>query len=235
MTWALMVDRGKRKGAVIPIRKFPFAMGRDDDCQLRAANPYVSHHHCELQSDGDRMIIRDCNSTNGTFINSLRIAEEEVELHEGDRIKIGSLTFLVCLENSDSRPPAQEVSGPPEPAQEPPAQESPVRESPMLEAPDQEAPAQEAIGGEQEPKPAKGQKLDEDSVGDMLLDLEESQPGPPAGSWRNSGSPDGGSEKEFNQPSGPRTAKNMRPQSSTAQAVASKMLKGTDVSRLKPK
>src|SRR5207244_6431236 len=82
MKWALMVDRGKRKLMMIPIQKSPFLIGRNDECQLRAANPYVSHRHCELLTDDDKIAVRDCNSTNGTFINSQRV-EGQVELHEG--------------------------------------------------------------------------------------------------------------------------------------------------------
>src|SRR5262245_53110871 len=82
MKWALMVDRGKRKGMIIPIQKSPFLIGRNDECQLRAANPYVSHRHCELLTEDDKFVVRDCNSTNGTFINSQRV-DGLVELHEG--------------------------------------------------------------------------------------------------------------------------------------------------------
>jgi pSer/pThr/pTyr-binding forkhead associated (FHA) protein len=98
MKWALMVDRGKRKGMMIPIQKSPFLIGRNDECQIRAANPYVSHRHCELLTEDDKIAVRDCKSTNGTFINSQRV-EGQVELHEGDYLKVGSMVFLVCQED----------------------------------------------------------------------------------------------------------------------------------------
>jgi pSer/pThr/pTyr-binding forkhead associated (FHA) protein len=108
MKWALKVDRGKRKGMIIPIQKSPFLIGRNNECQLRADNPYVSHHHCELRFNGEKVIVRDCLSTNGTFINSQKI-EGEVELHEGDELKIGSLAFVVCREE---RKPVEDRCGP---------------------------------------------------------------------------------------------------------------------------
>ncbi len=67
MKWALMVDRGKRKGMMIPIQKSPFLIGRNDECQIRAANPCVSHRHCELLTEDDKIAARDCKSTNGTL------------------------------------------------------------------------------------------------------------------------------------------------------------------------
>jgi pSer/pThr/pTyr-binding forkhead associated (FHA) protein len=45
--------------------------------------------------------VRDFNSTNGTYVNDERI-EGEIELHDGDVVKVGPLEFKVCLEKSIS-------------------------------------------------------------------------------------------------------------------------------------
>jgi pSer/pThr/pTyr-binding forkhead associated (FHA) protein len=196
MKWALMVDQGKQKGTIIPIRKSPFVMGRDEDCHLRAANSYVSHRHCELQTDGEKITIRDCHSTNGTFINSEKI-DGEAELHEGDRVKIGSLTFVVCQEEKVAEAAS---SG-----------DSPISES--------------------EPNPPQEpRKVDEDAIGDMLLDLDEEGSGPPPGAWKKNSSPDANPEQppKAPQPVGARRA-------SSAPDIASKMLKGKDTSWIKPR
>jgi pSer/pThr/pTyr-binding forkhead associated (FHA) protein len=175
-------------------------MGRNDDCQLRAANPYVSHRHCELRTEGDKIIIHDCHSTNGTFINTEKI-EEDVELHEGDRIKIGSLSFLVCQEDQNGAVVSLDSS---QPEEEPTA-------------------------------PAPQRKVDEEAIGDMLLDLDEEDSGPPAGAWRNANSPDAGSERSPAHGSESSAAKASRRKDSSAPDVASKMLQGKDTSWLKPK
>jgi pSer/pThr/pTyr-binding forkhead associated (FHA) protein len=146
MKWALMVDRGKRKGMIIPIQKSPFLIGRSDECQLRAANPYVSNRHCELLTEDDKFVVRDCNSTNGTFINSQRV--DQVELHEGDCLKVGALAFLVRQEDL-----------------KPIEEQQPERTSPTLSRP-----------------------VDEETVGDILLKLDEEdtgKPGPEPGAWKN--------------------------------------------------
>jgi pSer/pThr/pTyr-binding forkhead associated (FHA) protein len=193
MTWALTVDRGKQKGTIIPIRKSPFVMGRDDDCHLRTANSFVSHRHCELQTNGERITIRDCNSTNGTFINSEKI-DGEAELHEGDRLKVGSLTFVVCQE---------------EKVVETGSSDSPISEP---------NPPQEL------------RKVDEDAIGDMLLDLDEEDSGPPPGAWKKDNSPDANPERSSKAPQ-PVAAK----RASSAPDIASKMLKGKDTSWIKPR
>jgi pSer/pThr/pTyr-binding forkhead associated (FHA) protein len=95
MKWALRVDQGVHKGKIIPIRRSPFVIGRDEDCQLRAANQFVSHRHCAFLIHGDKIRLRDFSSTNGTLLNEQRV-EGVVELRLGDWIKIGPLAFVVC-------------------------------------------------------------------------------------------------------------------------------------------
>jgi pSer/pThr/pTyr-binding forkhead associated (FHA) protein len=197
-------------------------MGRDDDCHLRAANSYISHHHCELRTDGETITIRDCQSTNGTFVNDLRVEEEE-ELHEGDRLKIGSLTFVVCHEQEKSPEPASDVA----PVAETSAPEEPreVGEESMgdmlLEEPQEEKP-------QEPPRPKESRKVDEDAIGDMLLDLDEEGSGPPPGAWKKENSPDAPERPS----KGP---EQMTKRRTSATDIASKMLKGKDTSWIKPK
>jgi pSer/pThr/pTyr-binding forkhead associated (FHA) protein len=219
MKWALKVDRGKQKGTIIPIRRSPFLMGREDDCHLRAANSYVSHHHCELRADGEKIIVRDCHSTNGTFVNDLRVDEEE-ELHEGDRLKIGALTFVVCHEQEkESNPaPGDEVAG----------AESSVPEEPGKV--DEESVADMLLEEPQEPpRPQETRKVDEDAIGDMLLNLDDEESGPPPGAWKKENSPEA--------PERPIKGPDLmgRKRASSAPDIASKMLKGADTSWIKPK
>src|SRR5262245_21427764 len=74
--------------------------------------------HCELRVDGKKMIVRDCLSTNGTFINNQKM-EGEVELYEGDELKIGSLAFVVCREDRKPIEHSRPESAPP---QQPPSE-----------------------------------------------------------------------------------------------------------------
>jgi pSer/pThr/pTyr-binding forkhead associated (FHA) protein len=51
-------------------------IGRVDDNTLQIADPSVSSHHCEVQLHGSEILIRDLNSTNGSFINGEKITEK---------------------------------------------------------------------------------------------------------------------------------------------------------------
>src|ERR1051326_3777992 len=50
-------------------------IGRVEDNTFQIPDPSVSSHHCEVILRGNEVVIRDLNSTNGTFINGQQITE----------------------------------------------------------------------------------------------------------------------------------------------------------------
>jgi predicted component of type VI protein secretion system len=90
---------GKSAGRVIPLLAPHFLIGRDPSCRLRPASLFVSNRHCAVLGRGNKALVRDLGSTNGTWVNGCRI-EEETELKEGDCLQVGPLTFAVHLEGS---------------------------------------------------------------------------------------------------------------------------------------
>ena len=50
-------------------------VGRVEDNTFQIPDPSVSSHHCEILLRGVEVIIRDLDSTNGTFINGQQITE----------------------------------------------------------------------------------------------------------------------------------------------------------------
>ncbi|HRF59490.1 MAG TPA: FHA domain-containing protein [Fimbriimonadaceae bacterium] len=54
----------------------------------------VSRRHAELVSSGDRLTVKDLGSTNGTFVNGVRV-DSEATLRIGDTIQFGSVRFRV--------------------------------------------------------------------------------------------------------------------------------------------
>lgn len=57
----------------------------------------VSAKHCEISRQGEKFYIRDLHSSNGTFINGVKV-EESVEFTSGSNIKLGNLDMTIEIE-----------------------------------------------------------------------------------------------------------------------------------------
>ena len=68
-------------------------VGRDPDCDFPIVHPTVSTNHCELVVTGVGVMLRDCNSTNGTFLNGDPI--REAWLLPGQEVKLGDVELFV--------------------------------------------------------------------------------------------------------------------------------------------
>src|SRR6266850_1318523 len=64
-------------------------IGRVEDNTFQIAEPSVSSHHCEVLLRGTDVVIRDLNSTNGTFINGEKITESV--LKPGQTLRLGQI------------------------------------------------------------------------------------------------------------------------------------------------
>jgi pSer/pThr/pTyr-binding forkhead associated (FHA) protein len=112
MKLALVVmTPGKMEGKAIPITLAQFVIGRDPQCHLRPASPVISKRHCALLVKGEKVFVRDFDSTNGTFLNEAQV-KGEVEVQNADVLKVGPISFAVNLElspvsvNKPTPPPA---------------------------------------------------------------------------------------------------------------------------------
>jgi len=62
--------------------------GRGADCEIALRTNSVSRRHFRIFTEGPFVYIEDLNSTNGTFVNGVRVASK-VALSHGDEIKAG--------------------------------------------------------------------------------------------------------------------------------------------------
>src|SRR5882757_1204629 len=76
-------------------------IGRLEDNSFQIAEPSVSSHHCEVLVKGADVVIKDLNSTNGTFINGEKISE--APLKPGQLLRLGNVELRL---ESDSAPAA---------------------------------------------------------------------------------------------------------------------------------
>ncbi len=65
-------------------------IGRVEDNTLPIVEPSVSSHHCEILLRGSDVVVKDLNSTNGTFINGDKVTGEAV-LKPGQILRLGQI------------------------------------------------------------------------------------------------------------------------------------------------
>jgi hypothetical protein len=68
-------------------------VGRDPDCDFSIDHPTVSSNHCELVLSSEGVMLRDCDSTNGTFVNG--DAVKEAWLLPGQTVNLGDVELFV--------------------------------------------------------------------------------------------------------------------------------------------
>jgi EAL domain-containing protein (putative c-di-GMP-specific phosphodiesterase class I) len=102
-TFQLRLERKSPDGSlwVIPIDYSPFLIGRKEGSNLFVAAEKVSRKHAEILETFDGWRIKDCGSTNGTFVNGRRLTGNHL-LNHGDYITIGGIRFDVVEQIDDS-------------------------------------------------------------------------------------------------------------------------------------
>jgi len=73
-------------------------IGRGAECAIRILTHFVSREHARVLRSNSQITIEDCGSTNGVFVNSVRI--DRHELKHGDWVTIGETQFRFLFEGA---------------------------------------------------------------------------------------------------------------------------------------
>lgn len=98
---------------LVPVRRFPFVIGRRTTADLQVFNTDVSREHAEIAADGDAFVLRDKASRFGTYVNGEPVSERR--LSHGDAIRLGhrdgvEMVFFLDEEESGLARSSSEVS-----------------------------------------------------------------------------------------------------------------------------
>ena len=88
----LVVLAGVSAGEMFKLGSEKTVVGRGPKVAVRLNDEGVSREHCQLIRDGEKVVLEDLGSTNGTFCNGIRV--DRRELTDGDKIMVGSTTIL---------------------------------------------------------------------------------------------------------------------------------------------
>ena len=88
---------GSEPARHVPIHSIPFKIGRRSNLALTLPCESVSKEHAEIFEKDGTLVVRDLNSTNGTYVNGDRV-EDEAPISEGDIVQFATVVFRVGRE-----------------------------------------------------------------------------------------------------------------------------------------
>ena len=75
------------------IKKLSTTLGRGKDCDLKIEDLTISSHHASITNEGGEFYIKDNESTNGVFVNDLKIDKGIIK--NGDIIRLGKAVLMI--------------------------------------------------------------------------------------------------------------------------------------------
>ncbi len=83
------------KGTSFELTEEQYSVGRRDSAQICIPDPTISGRHATFhRAEDGAYILRDENSTNGTWVNKDKLEETETVLKNGDIIRFGAIELL---------------------------------------------------------------------------------------------------------------------------------------------
>ena len=81
-------------------------IGRVDDNSFSIPDGSMSSHHCEVLLKGNDVVVKDLNSTNGTFVAGEQVTDTS-PLKTGQILRLGSIEMR--LEDGSAQPPPKPI------------------------------------------------------------------------------------------------------------------------------
>lgn len=104
---------------VTPVGEFEherggLVLGRAEDANVVLEDPLISRQHARLLVLSDEtVVVEDLHSTNGVFVNGVRLARPSYRLSEGDRLLLGTTEVSVFSSRASATVPIEHHIGTP--------------------------------------------------------------------------------------------------------------------------
>jgi len=105
--WTATLSGGMHAGQVVPVpaRRW-LVIGRAPQADIVIDSPSASWEHARIVREGEGLRVTDCSSTNGTYVDGIRLEEGEGVLVERDAlITVGGATVLLRRDGSEQLAP----------------------------------------------------------------------------------------------------------------------------------
>lgn len=96
-SWTLVRGVGTAHEQTVTIGMEPFIVGRRPGASLQLNYQTISGAHAEISVDNSELFVRDLGSTNGTYVNGVRIVDR-IRLKEADLVQFADIAFRVKCE-----------------------------------------------------------------------------------------------------------------------------------------
>lgn len=93
--FSLAVILGADAGKVFRLTSPRTVLGRGADCDVHLTDSEVSRRHAMLEIRGDEITLKDLGSTNGTFVEGVRVQEAKLESQQ--EFSLGTTTLMLII------------------------------------------------------------------------------------------------------------------------------------------
>ena len=89
--WSLRSLTGSAQGKVFPLKAGKNLLGRAENVEVSIQSSGISKNHCEIHVYPDKILVVDLKSSNGTFVNGVKVQTSTVRL--GDKLQVHDIIF----------------------------------------------------------------------------------------------------------------------------------------------
>lgn len=84
--WSVRILSGPEAGQIFDLKLGKNVFGRGTNCDFKVLSVGISKEHCEIHVYKDKMIVVDLKSSNGTFVNGVKIQNSIIRI--GDKVSL---------------------------------------------------------------------------------------------------------------------------------------------------
>lgn len=95
IAWLESLPRDGQAPLRAELAQLPFTIGRNESCDLTIESTRISREHLRIEQGPSGYVVRDLGSTNGTFVNGVKITESP--LADGDMLAVANFNLIFHL------------------------------------------------------------------------------------------------------------------------------------------